>query len=331
VDGGWRLCYSARRIAAGLPPRRVLRSRGNTELTHLEAVSEHSAEPAELTDLQAFSERPVEQILEFSAPPSRAELALADLRDGLEQNWLWVRLAHQDMRLRYRGSLLGPFWQTITTAVMIGSMGFIYAKLFHTELHDYLPMLSLGLVLWGFVAGLITEGCGTFDAVRGIIQQVKLPLSLHAYRLVYRNFLILAHNFVIVPIVLVLFRHRIDWLGLLGVVPVLLLVAINGVAVSILLGMICARFRDVSPIVGSVVQVVFFITPIVWPPQALGSNAWWAVLNPLYPPIDLIRSPFLGLPHSPHSWSILLLVTLVNCAVSFMFFSRFRARVAFWV
>jgi lipopolysaccharide transport system permease protein len=128
-----------------------------------------------------------------------------------------------------------------------------------------------------------------------------------------------------------LFRHHIAWLGLLGIVPVLLLVAINGVAVSILLGMICARFRDVAPIVGSVVQVVFFVTPIVWPPQALGSNAWWAVLNPLYTPIDLIRSPLIGASHSPHSWSVLLLVTFVNCAVSFMFFSRFRARVAFWV
>jgi ABC-type polysaccharide/polyol phosphate export permease len=315
VDGGSCLCYSARRIAAGLPPRRVLRSRGDAELTHLLAVSAPSAEG----------------ILEFPAPPTRAELAFADLRDGLAQNWLWVRLAHQDMRLRYRGSMLGPFWQTITTVVLILSMGFIYAKLFHTQLHDYLPLLSLGLVLWGFVAGLITEGCGTFDAVRSIIQQVKLPLSLHAYRLVYRNFLILAHNFVIVPIVLVLFRHPIEWLGLVGVVPVLLLVAINGVAVSILLGMICARFRDVAPIVGSVVQVVFFITPIVWPPQALGSNAWWAVLNPLYTPIDLIRSPLIGMPHSPHSWSILLLTTFVNCAVSFMFFTRFRGRVAFWV
>jgi ABC-type polysaccharide/polyol phosphate export permease len=310
-------------------------------LTQLQATSEGgnvavsvpsvATAMAELTARPAIADRSAEHILDFPAPPTRAGLALADLRAGFEQNWLWVRLAHQDMRLRYRGSLLGPFWQTITTVVLIGSMGFIYAKLFHVALHDYLPLLSVGLVMWSFVAGLITEGCGTFDAVRGIIQQVKLPLSLHAYRLVYRNFLILAHNIVIVPIVLLLFRHHVEWLGLLGVVPVLLLVAINGVAVSILLGMVCARFRDVAPIVASVVQVVFFVTPIVWPPQALGSNAWWAVLNPLYTPIDLIRSPLLGVPESPHSWSILVFVTLFNCAVSFMFFSRFRARVAFWV
>src|SRR6516162_9455919 len=104
--------------------------------------------------------------------------AAADLVDGLRWSRLWVTLAHQDLKLRYRGSLLGPFWQTITTAVMIGAMGFIYAELFHTPLEDYLPLLSAGLVFWQFTSGMITEGCTTFYSVQGIIQQVKLPFSL---------------------------------------------------------------------------------------------------------------------------------------------------------
>jgi len=98
-----------------------------------------------------------------------------------------------------------------------------------------------------------------------------------------------------------------------------------------LLGMICARFRDVPPIVASIVQVVFFVTPIVWPPSALGPNAWWAVLNPLYTSIDVMRGPLLGESVSPHSWTILLGTTVVNCTVSFLFFARFRSRIAFWV
>jgi len=317
VDASWRLCYRAQ--LRGSPA--VGRS---GRATTIRAA-------AELTQLEAVSKPATDTVIDFPESPTRAGCAAADILDGFELNWLWTRLAHQDMRLRYRGSLLGPFWQTITTVVMIGSMGYIYAKLFHVELHEYLPMLTVGLIFWNFVAGMITEGCGTFDSVRGMIQQVKLPLSLHAYRLVYRNVLILAHSFVIIPIVLVLFPHPIQWLRLFEIIPALLLTVINGVAVSILLGMICARFRDVPPVVGSIVQVVFFVTPIVWPPEALGSNQWWAVLNPLYTAIDVMRAPLLGQPTSPHSWWILVLVTLCNCAVSFMFFSRFRARIAFWV
>ena len=179
-------------------------------------------------------------------------------------------LAQQDVKLRYRGSILGPFWQTLTTAVMIGGMGLIYAELFHTELYDYLPMLTVGLIFWMFIAGMITEGCGTFVGVQGVIQQVRLPFSLHAYRLVYRNLLLLAHNFVIVPIVLLMFPHPISWFRLIELVPGLILILITGLWVSVLLGMISARFRDVPPIVASIVQVVFFMTPVMWPLGALG-------------------------------------------------------------
>jgi ABC-type polysaccharide/polyol phosphate export permease len=284
-----------------------------------------------VTQLEAVFEPAADTVIDFPAASTRVALAVADIRGGFSQSWLWMRLAHQDMRLRYRGSMLGPFWQTITTVVLIGSMGFIYAKLFHTPMHDYLPLLTVGLIIWNFIAGMITEGCGTFDAVRGIIQQVKLPFSLHAYRLVYRNVLVLAHSFVIIPVVLIIFPHPIAWLRLPEIIPGLLLAAVNGVAVSIFLGMICARFRDVPPIVASVVQVVFFLTPIMWPASALGSNQWWAVLNPLYTVIDVVRSPLLGMPTSPHSWLILAIVTLCNCALSFVFFARFRSRIAFWV
>jgi ABC-type polysaccharide/polyol phosphate export permease len=271
------------------------------------------------------------RILDFPEPPTRLGLAANDVLDGLRQYWLWARLAHQDMRLRYRGSILGPFWQTITTAIMIGSMGFIYAKLFNVELENYLPMLAIGLILWQFTSGMIIEGCSTFMAVQGIIQQVKLPFSLHAYRLVYRNVLVLAHNFVIIPVVLIIFPHPIDWLLLLSLLPAFALIVVNGVMASMLLGMICARFRDVPPIVGSIVQVLFFVTPIFWLPSALGPNSRWLVLNPLFAAIDVVRGPLLGQPTSPHSWAILVVVTVLSSAVSLLFFARFRSRIGFWV
>ncbi|HEY1433712.1 MAG TPA: ABC transporter permease [Stellaceae bacterium] len=271
------------------------------------------------------------RILELPEPPSRAALAATDLLEGLRKSWLWTTLAQQDVKLRYRGSILGPFWQTLTTAVMIGGMGLIYAELFHTELHDYLPMLTVGLIFWMFIAGMITEGCGTFVGVQGIIQQVRLPFSLHVYRLVYRNLLLLAHNFVIVPIVLVIFPHPINWFRLIELVPGLILITITGIWVSVLLGMISARFRDVPPIVASIVQVVFFMTPVMWPIGALGPNARWAQFNPLFAAVDVLRGPLLGQPSARYSWTILATITVLGCVATFAFFARFRSRIAFWV
>jgi ABC-type polysaccharide/polyol phosphate export permease len=284
-----------------------------------------------LTQIETVADAAASGVVGSPDRPARIAAAVADLRDGLRRSWLWMALAHQDMRLRYRGSLLGPFWQTVTTIVMIGAMGLIYARLFQTKLENYLPMLTVGLIFWQFISGMITEGCGTFYSVQGIIQQVKLPFSLHVYRLVYRNILVLAHNFVIVPIVLAMYPPPIAWPRLVLLIPGMALIVVIGVSLSFLLGMISARFRDVPPIVASIVQVVFFVTPIFWSANALGASRWWVELNPIFAAIDVMRAPLLGQPTAPLSWPILAVVSVFFGGVSFAFFARFRARIAFWV
>jgi ABC-type polysaccharide/polyol phosphate export permease len=283
-----------------------------------------------MSSSESFVRFEVEKTAALLPQADRLLAAASDLLDGLSWGWLWATLAHQDLKLRYRGSILGPFWQTITTGVMIGAMGFIYAKLFQTPLNEYLPLLTAGLIFWQFTSGMITEGCSTFYSVQGVIQQVKLPFSLHAYRLVYRNFLILLHNIVIVPIVFAIFPQPITWIRVLELVPGLALILLNGIWVSILLGMISARFRDIPPIIGSIVQVVFFITPIFWPAAGLGTYRWLAEVNPIYAAIDVLRAPLLGQPAEPHSWLILAIVTVLGCGGTFAFFARFRTRIAYW-
>src|SRR5580692_4642029 len=113
----------------------------------------------------------------WPVPPSRATLAWRDLVDGSRKPWMWNALAFQDIRLRYRGSLLGPFWLTISTLVMVVAMGVIYPLLFHQEPSTYLPFLTVGLIVWQLMNGMITEGCDTFLREAAVIQQVPIPFS----------------------------------------------------------------------------------------------------------------------------------------------------------
>ena len=267
---------------------------------------------------------------ELAPAPSRTTQAAADVVEGLDKSWLWMALAVQDIKLRYRGSILGPFWITVSTAVMVGVMGVLYARLFRAEVAVYLPFLTVGLVVWQFVSTVITEGCSTFLAVQGIIHQVRMPFSLHAYRLVYRNLLVLAHNLAIVPIVLVIFGAPLDW-RVITVLPAFLLLAVNAVWVSMLFGMVSARFRDVPPIVMSFLQVAFFVTPIFWSPDLLGVWKPLAELNPLFAAIDVVRAPLLGVAPATYSWLVLVMTTMVGGCASFALFARFRSRIAFWV
>jgi homopolymeric O-antigen transport system permease protein len=262
--------------------------------------------------------------------PSNASIARSDIWEGFKRSWFWGTLAMQDIRLRYRGSMIGPFWMTLSMAIMVAAMGLIYAKLFHQDTSTYLPFLTVGIIAWTFISGLIGDGCQTFLNGQSIIQTVPLPFSVHAYRQVARNLIMLAHNLVIVPPVLLFFHVPLTW-RLFEIGPALALLSLNGLWVSIFFGIICARYRDVPPIVQNVVQVIFFVTPIFWPPSSLGRWQWVFEVNPLFAAIDIIRAPILGQPTAPYSWALMLGVTVVGCSMAFMLFSRFRSRIAYWI
>jgi ABC-2 type transport system permease protein/lipopolysaccharide transport system permease protein len=131
-------------------------------------------------------------------------------------------------------------------------------------------------------------------------------------------------------LVLIIFHVPVSWHAIF-IVPALVILAINGFWVSILLGMISARYRDVPPIVANFVQVIFFVTPIFWPPEAVKGWMWALPLNPLFAAIDVVRAPLLGDAPLPYSWTVLLIVTAVGCLGTFWLFTQFRSRIAFWI
>ena len=164
---------------------------------------------------------------DLPVPVSPAAAAWDDLVEGMSKSWMWSAMAMQDIRMRYRGSLLGPFWLTISMVIMIAAMGLIYSRLFNMEINRYLPFLTVGLVIWSFVSTVIIEGCQTFLSAQNVITQVRMPFSVHAWRTVCRNLIVLAHNMVIVPLVLIIFHVSVDW-TVIVIVPALAILTING-------------------------------------------------------------------------------------------------------
>ena len=111
----------------------------------------------------------------------------------------------------------------------------------------------------------------------------------------------------------------------------LALILLNGFWFTVLVGMMCTRFRDIGPIVASLTQIVFFLTPIIWMPDSLGESLWMVYLNPAYAFLEIARGPLLGDTIPLAVWAMALGVTVVGYLVTFLFFSRFRARIPFWV
>lgn len=260
-------------------------------------------------------------------------LAIADLREAARMSRLAWTLSVLDIKLRYRGSLLGPLWLTLSTAVMIGSIGFIYSYLFHTNMTTYLPFLTFSLIFWSFLSTTMTDGCNTFIQAEGTIKAMKLPLSLYATRTVLRNLIILAHNVVVIVLVFLLFRVPINGWSILAV-PGFIVWLIDGFSVCLLFGVFCTRFRDVPQIIMSILQIAFFITPIMWQPSQIKGQPLVTLLievNPLESLMHIVRAPILGEPIGWLAWSDALLFSGLLCVGSLLTFARLRGRVAFWI
>lgn len=267
---------------------------------------------------------------DWPKPRSRIAIAWNDIMTALQQPWMWGALAMQDVRLRYRGSVLGPFWLTLSTLIMVVAMGVIYSRLFNQSPNEYIPYLLLGMVFWQFLVSIINDGCQTFLAVEGIIQQIALPFSLHALRVICKNYIALAHNAILIPFGMFIFDTPVNWYTL-TVVPALFVLSINAFFVCLLLGALSARFRDIPPIINNFIQVLFFVTPIFWSIDALGRWKSVALFNPLFAAIDIVRAPLLGKAPEPTSWLIIIAVTILFGLTSFLLFARFRSRIAYWI
>ena len=271
------------------------------------------------------------------APPpvvSQTALAVADIVGGARAFHLWGRLGLQDIRRRYRRSLLGPFWLTISMGVLVAALGTLYSALLRVEIGVYAPYLALGFIIWALISGLITDGCNAFISAENIIKQTNLPLTVHVYRMAWCNVLAFCHNATIFVVVAILFTIWPGWIGLLAL-PGLILLCLNGIWVGLLLGLVSARFRDVPPIVASLVRIAFFATPIIWMPELMPSRALMLALvldfNPFFHVLELVRTPLLGEAPGIASWIAVSCTTLGGWIVTLALFRRCRGRIAYWV
>lgn len=261
---------------------------------------------------------------------SNVQFAVEDIVGGLSSVHIWAVLGWQEVRQRYRRSALGPFWITLSTALMVAVMGPLYGKLFGQDIGGYFAHLGVSYVLWLFLAQTINDSCTAFIAAEGYIKQVKLPLTVYVASVIWKNLVFLAHNTVVIVLVMAYSRPHID-AGILLVPVAIALLALNGFMFGTILAALSARFRDIPLIVVNLVTVAFFMTPVMWKAEMLGRHHWVVNLNPFYHFLEIVRAPLLGFPTNTTSWLAVTAITLLGSVSMLILFSRFRARVAYWV
>jgi ABC-type polysaccharide/polyol phosphate export permease len=258
------------------------------------------------------------------------DMALRDLKASVQRVGLAWSLAWHDVVSRYRGSILGPFWITLSMGLMVAGIGLLNARLFHAPLQDFIPFVATGIVFFGVISGIIIEGCETFVQAAGMLSQTSLPMLTFVWRTVLRNLIFLLHNLVIIVGVLIWFGY---WrtLNLPVAVLGLVILVVNAAWASLLVGIASARFRDIPQIVASVMQFALFMTPVWWQPARLGASHPLLLFNPFYHMLEAVRAPLLGAHVAPHTYSFLAGMAVVGWAVTFAVFTRTRRRIVHYL
>jgi ABC-type polysaccharide/polyol phosphate export permease len=256
--------------------------------------------------------------------------AVDDLRTGIFSWRLGHFLAMQDIKQRYRRSTLGPIWMTLSFGVQIFTMGFLSAFLFGAALEKSFPYVCAGMLLWSLITQTINDGATLFVNSARYITQIKCPLTVFLLQTVWRNLIIAAHNSAIYVAIGLFFLvvpspSMVLWpLGLL-----LVLICLGWMA--LVSAIISARYRDVPQLIANVLQILFWLTPLMYFPEQLGRKRFIADYNPFTHMIALVREPLLGGTPGLDDWVVVLAIAVVGWVGTFLFFARFRARIVYWL
>jgi lipopolysaccharide transport system permease protein len=244
-----------------------------------------------------------------------------------------MMLAWEDVRQAYRRSAIGPFWLTIGMAIQIVAMGLIFGLIFKIELTEYLPYLASSIIFWGLISTTINEGCMTFISSEAMIKQLNLPHFYYVIRTVWRNLISTGHNLAILPLLLLFFWQLPGW-TLIAFIPGVTILILNITWVVWLFGMVSSRFRDIQPIVASVMTIAFYVTPVMWFPKLIENNPLAHLLlglNPIYHWLQIVRLPIIGQWPTWENWGLALLSASVGWAVTLAAYKRYRNMIAYWV
>lgn len=205
-------------------------------------------------------------------------------------------------------------------AILLLTLGTLYGKLFRVDLSTYMPFLASGLVIWSFISQCLSELCLAFIESAHYIKQVKLPLLIYIFRILLRNIIIFMHNMIIVVVTLVIFQVPIEWAQLL-IIPAMLLLLANLTWIGVIISVASSRYRDIPQIVTSLLQPIFFLTPIIWTVD----------FNPIYHLVELVRAPVLGQVPSILTSGVSLGMVIFGWMTAVLLYGKYQYRIAYWV
>lgn len=273
-----------------------------------------------------------EDILRRSGYSLQLIKAIHDVISALYQWKFAWRLATHEIRSRYRRTVIGPFWNTLSMAIFVFSLGSVFSYVWHMDVATFIPYVTTGYIAWMPMAAMLGESSGILVGCGVVISQTPKPYTLFILTALIRHFLIFFHHLVVFALVAIFFKVEINE-KLLLIFPGLFLLMINGIWASLLISMACARYRDIRPLVDSILMIALWLTPVFWPAESIRgqSGAFLLDYNIFYHFVNLIRAPLLGQFPEMINYLVVGVVSIIGPVITILVFARYRRWIIYWL
>lgn len=243
---------------------------------------------------------------------------------------MWLYLAWLDIKLKYKRTRLGPLWMVLFSFISIICLALLGSLLFKVRFGDFFPYLASGMLIWTYISMIISESCALYMSQTNLIKNTNVPLLNFGLRMFAKNTIVFMHSLVLMIFIILFYKIPITF-NLLILFPALLLFMATALAISIILGFLSTRFRDIQQLVQATLGLLAFMTPIMWKPEMLGNKAFLVNFNPLTHYIAIMRDPLLGQTPTKINFMVSILLTGVLLLLASVLFSKYRKRVVHWL
>jgi len=256
--------------------------------------------------------------------------AIKDYAGGFARVHAWSLLAWDDVRGRYRRTMLGPLWLTLSHALFVVGLAVSFSIILRQPIGEYFVYLAAGMTIWMFIANSLMEAPTIFQRGQNLLFSYDLPASIHIFRAVLGQSIMFAHHMLVYLAALV-FVSNVTNAHTVWALPALLVLLVAAVGWSTILALLGARYRDLAPALAAVTQMMFLLTPIFWERTHLDHAQWFALINPFYHLIEILRAPLLGRPPDPLNWAVTLAMTACLVIVAVTLYARMRRNLSYWL
>lgn len=265
---------------------------------------------------------------------SRVRRLFVDLMESLRNPEFWALSAWLDIVVTYRRSRLGAVWLLMPSAVYIWMVGPLFGLLWGAGISKFVAHMALGWTVYTLMSHTITQSTHVLYGARSFIMDGRVRLTDFVLRCMAKATFHFLMSVPMVIIALVIYPEALHFTGIVVGLLGLVLVLINTFMVGAIFSIIGARLPDIHELIGNILRVIYFLTPILWYPAQMPTDTlrgFAARLNPFFQLIEVYRAPILGEPIGVDTWYYVGALTVVLMALAAFLYRRYARVVPVWL